>query len=162
MTASITRVGPVKNMDTEEILDIGSKMTRSMLHRILNKNNIHHDVNWGFEALVNLMLINNIPFQPVEPGNKEPAQETSETPGTLTLEDIQKQMLVLHNMMAALTPKEHKKPELTVVPEVKEIAMAKDGHPKSVWVLRKLCREKGIPTNKKDTRLILIEKLKEH
>ena len=156
----ITRVGAIKNMDTDEELPINSprNMNRSMLHRILKKHNINHDVNWGFETLVNLIVMNDIPFLPIPPGEMEAKEEIVESNDTQSMQEqidqLTRQLKNLTQPVAEAKPEPKKKE--------KEVVMMADGFPKSVFVVRKWCRDRNIPTNNTDTRKALIDRLKKY
>lgn len=64
----IVRNDPFKNLDTDQPLDPSRHVTRSTLHRILKRYGIQHDPRLPARGMMDLMEINNIPFDPPPPG----------------------------------------------------------------------------------------------
>ena len=118
------------------------RFTRGQMHRVLKANDVEHDVNWGAEALYNLIIQHGL-NKPIEPG---------------IIEEKEDEITALKKRIAELEGKNN------VVPirkeEVKKPELMKDGWPRSVFVLRKWCRDRNIPCTNKDKRIELIAKLK--
>lgn len=144
----IVREEPVKNMDTDEPLRMpppDKRVTRALLHRTLKKAGIKHDAGGSLQDMLDVMRLNNVPFDPPTPGPLEDnvidiAEE----------EDIQAQ---IERLQERLNNK--KAPEKTII-------LAKDGFPQNMGQLKGLCKKRGIPIGQKDTRDILVGKLRGH
>ncbi len=147
----IVRQDQFKNISEDREIDFSQqKFTRSMAHRCLNKANVDHDVNCGLEVLLNTMQAHNVPFEFLPPGNKEPKKNKIQSEKT-SMAELLEQIKALNEKVAELS----KEP----VDNNPQVRRSQDGWPTSVFVLRKMCREKGIPTNNKSTRKECIEKL---
>lgn len=132
-------LGPVLNLDSNQEFKLSPNNrlpTRGQLHRILKANNISHDVNWGYQVLYNLLVQHGLNFQFVPPGVIQPPKTKEEE-----ISDLEKKLSELKG-------------------DKPRVEMMKDGWPRSVFVLRKWCRDRKIPCTNKDKRDELIEKLK--
>lgn len=131
----IVRHDPVKNLDTEQILNIDQRqrVTRSTLHRILKKYGIKHDARSSLNMMLDILNMNNIPFDVVPPG---PVTDTNGNIIDFEPKDP------IHNPL---------------------LDFAEDGFPKHIGKIKKMCKDRGIKfTNKGSTRKDLVEKLNEY
>lgn len=134
----ITRQGPVKNMDTDQelvMLPPNQRMTRSSLHRLLLINDIEHDASGPFNDLYNTVMRHGIDPIPPKPG---PLTSTKGEAIGRTGGDV------IDNV--------------TYIPKP-DPKLHEDGFPRSVFSLRKMCRDRKIPCTQKDTRIMLVDKL---
>lgn len=129
----IVRHDPVKNLDTEQILDMRpQRVTRSTLHRILKRYGVAHDPRGTLKMMQDLMELNNIPFDPVPPG---PVTD-------------------LNGNIIDFDPK----PDLP-----KPIHdWAEDGWPKHIGKVKKMCKERGIKFSRDAKREDLVIKLNQY
>ena len=146
--AQITKVGPVKNMETDEVVNLGGpRVTRSDLHILLNNHNIPHDMSMPFDMLNQLCIINNIPVTKAKPGEHlklvDPVKQEDSSAVDLmaVIKEQQKQIdqLLRQGIKAVDIPKKKTdgKPRISA-----------DGWPMSVFTLRKWCKERNIECKK--------------
>lgn len=133
------RQDPVKNLDTDENLHMygpTDRITRGQIHRLLNVHEIEHDPKGTMDYLMQLVRMHNIP-----------------------LSGIPKAGLLRAVDGGILNPTGGTPTELKPRPKPLPEGYKEDGYPKSVFSLRKMCKDNGIKTNNKSTRKWCIEQL---
>ena len=118
------------------------RFTRGQMHRVLKFHGIDHDVNWGAEALYNLIIRHGINTN-IQPGVLEQPKSKADE-----IAELKRRLAELEGSNVIPIKASKKKPEVM-----------KDGWPRSVFVLRKMCREQGVPCQNTDKRHELIAKL---
>lgn len=126
----ITRSGPVMNFDTQQPVYMPPSSQR------LTRSKLHR-----------LLTINNV--------KHNPGGTLEELYNVMVLNNVQLQIVPPGIIGKPQTSGLQKRPEPTD-PRI----MADDGWPRSVFTLRKICKERGITVTKKHTRNALIKILK--
>ena len=135
--AQIVRSDPFKNLSTDTPINILTRpISRSDLHRILKAHGIEHPVGANKQDLLTICAMYEIDLTPVSPGRIEPKEPPKK--------------------------KEDKEENVVEIQKPKEYKMAEDGWPILVPVLKKYCKERGIPFKANPTRKELVASLEEY
>ncbi len=124
----------VKNMDTDQALNMEpQRITRSVCHRILKRYKVKHDVRGSLDYMLDIMRLNEIPFDPPKPG---------------PVTDVDGKIIDFERKPALPNP---------------NLEFAEDGFPKHIGKVKGMCKERGIKfKNKGSTRKYLVSLLQDY